>query len=214
MLLLLPNLLFGENVVSKPTVMVSTEDLYNRVVEQSHITYNLAADVFHEFDVKFFKRSWFTHRGPRLCHTASIPTPGSLAEINETNTEDLLKAIINISLAWEEPLKHLVSALAALPGGFDEMVKIASNVKDRNRVLLEGLETILSRNQTEVEENAYPAWSGLDDLQSSDEDTHLFAMYMLCRCLKRDTHKIDTYLKVLRCRVAHKNAKMSALKCG
>ncbi|KAL1764417.1 prolactin-3D4 isoform X1 [Sigmodon hispidus] len=205
MLLLLSNLLFWENVACKPTGLVSTEDLYNRVVEQSHTTYYLASDVYQEFDLKFFKRSWFTYRVPSLCHTASIHTPASREEVHETKTEDLLKTIINISHAWEEPLKHLISAVDVLPGASDKMVKSASAVKDKNHVLLEGLKTILSRSQTEVEENAYPAWSGLTDLKSSDEDTHLFAVYSLCRCLKRDAHKIDTYLKVLRCREIFNN---------
>ncbi|OBS71250.1 hypothetical protein A6R68_00209 [Neotoma lepida] len=113
--------------------------------------------------------------------------------------------MINISHAWEEPLKHLVSAVPTLPGASNDMLKKANAVKDRNHVLQEGMKTILSRSQIEVEENAYPTWSGLADLQSSDEDTHLFAFYSLVRCLKRDTHKIDTYLKVLRCRVVFNN---------
>ncbi|KAL1765335.1 prolactin-3D4 isoform X1, partial [Sigmodon hispidus] len=216
MLLLLSNLLFWENVASNPTGEVSTEDLYNRVVEQSHNTYYLASDVYLEFDLKFFRRSWFTSRVPKVCHTASIHTPASREEVHatKTQTEDLLKAIINIIQAWEEPLKYLVFAVDFLPGASDKMVESVSAVKDRNHVLREGLKSILSKlyscsydvkSQTEVEENAYPAWSGLKDLLSSDEDTHLFAVYTLCRCLKRDAHKIDTYLKVLRCREIFNN---------
>ncbi|OBS67782.1 hypothetical protein A6R68_03677, partial [Neotoma lepida] len=145
MLLLVSNLFLWEHVTSKPTGSVSSEDLYHRAVQQSHTTYGLAADIYQEFDLKFFRRSWFRTRIPSVCHTASIHTPESREEVHET------------------------------------------------------------KSQIEVEENAYPAWSGLADLQSSDEDTHLFAFYSLVRCLKRDTHKIDTYLKVLRCRVVFNN---------
>ncbi|KAL6088721.1 hypothetical protein STEG23_000812, partial [Scotinomys teguina] len=146
MLLLVSNLLLWEHVASIPTLTVSTEDLYNRVVDQSHSTYYMAADIYHEF------------------------------------TEDLLKTMINISHAWEEPLKHLISAVPTLQKASGKMLKTANALKDRIHVLMEGIEIILSRiqnGQNEVEKDAYPAWSGLEDLNSSDEDTHLFAFYTL-----------------------------------
>lgn len=63
------------------------------------------------------------------------------------NTEDFLKSIINISHAWEELLKHLVSAVASLRGGgaSGNMLNTDKVVKDRNHVLLEELKTIIRR---------------------------------------------------------------------
>ncbi|XP_051050054.1 prolactin-3D4 [Phodopus roborovskii] len=205
MLLLVSTLLLWKDVASKPSGLLSIEALYNRVVDHSHTTYVLAADIYSEFDLNFFKRSWFTDRTLSLCHTASIYTPDTREEVHNTKTEDLLKAINNITHAWEEPLKHLLSAVPTLPGSSENMLKSANAVKERNHVLLEGLETILNRTQVEFEDDTYPDWSGQSDLESSDEETRLFAFFNLCRCLKRDTHKVDTYLKVLRCRVAFKN---------
>ncbi|XP_032740538.1 prolactin-3D4 isoform X1 [Rattus rattus] len=208
LLLLVSSLLLWEKVASKPTAIMSTDDLYHRLVEQSHNTFIMAADVYREFDINFAKRSWIKDRILPLCHTASIHVPENREEVHEIKTEDLLRSIINISVSWKEPLKHLVSAVTALPGASVSMGKKAVDMKDKNLIILEGLQKIFNRTQTKVEENEnfdYPAWSGLKDLQSSDEDTHLFAIYNLCRCFKSDIHKIDTYLKVLRCRVVFKN---------
>ncbi|XP_063133040.1 prolactin-3D1-like isoform X1 [Rattus norvegicus] len=209
LLLLVSSLLLWENVASKPTAIVSTDDLYHRLVEQSHNTFIMAADVYREFDINFAKRSWMKDRILPLCHTASIHTPENLEEVHEMKTEDFLNSIINVSVSWKEPLKHLVSAVTALPGASVSMGKKAVDMKDKNLIILEGLQTLYNRTQAKVEENFenfdFPAWSGLKDLESSDEDTHLFAIYNLCRCFKRDIHKIDTYLKVLRCRVVFKN---------
>ncbi|XP_005066494.2 prolactin-3D1-like [Mesocricetus auratus] len=205
MLLLVSTLPLWEHVASKPTGPLSMEALYNRVVDHSHTTFVLAADIYREFDLKFFKRSWFTDRPLSLCHTAPIYTPETREQVHETKTEDLLRAIVNITHAWEEPLKHLLSAVPTLSGASDNMLKTAKAVKDRNHILLEGLETILNRTQVEYEDDAYPDWSGVSDLQSTDEETRLFTFFNLCRCLKRDTHKVDTFLKVLRCRVAYNN---------
>ncbi|XP_003509888.2 prolactin-3D4-like [Cricetulus griseus] len=205
MLLLVSTLLLWEHVASKPSGLVSIEALYNRVVEHSHTSYVLAADIYREFDLNFFKRSWFTDRTLSLCHTASIYTPETRQEVHDTKTEDLLKAIVNITHSWEEPLKHLLSAVPTLPGASDNMLKSANAVKEKNHILLEGIEAILNKTQVEVEDDTYPDWSGLSDLQSSDEETRLFEFFNLCRCLRRDTHKVDTFLKVLRCRVVYNN---------
>ncbi|KAF3815365.1 hypothetical protein GH733_016747 [Mirounga leonina] len=55
-----------------------------------------------------------------------------------------------------------------------------------------------------VKENeVYSVWSGLPSLQMADEDTRLFAFYNLLHCLRRDSHKIDNYLKLLKCRIVY-----------
>ncbi|XP_060228602.1 prolactin-3D4-like [Meriones unguiculatus] len=207
LLLLVSNVLLWENVASNPTTLVSIEDLYHRVVEQSHNTYIVAADIYREFDLNFAKRSWLRDRIPSMCHTSSIHTPEDRKQVHETTTVDLLKAILNVTYAWEEPVKHLLPAVTALPGVSDNMMKKAVDMKGKIHILVEGIETILNRTETEpgFDGNDYPAWTGLEDLKSSDEDTRLFTIYNLCRCLRRDTHKVDSYLKVLRCRVVFKN---------
>ncbi|XP_050999216.1 prolactin-3D4-like isoform X1 [Acomys russatus] len=205
LLLLMSNLLLWEHVASRPSTSVSTEDLYHRVVEQSHNTYIMAADIYSEFDLNFAKRSWLTDRMPTVCHTASIHTPENREEVHETKTEDLLVSIANITRAWIRPLKYLASEVAALPGASATMLKTANDLKERNADLLVGLKTILGRIKPGFAVNGSPTWSGLKDLKSSDEDTRLFAFYNNLRCLKRDMNKVDSFLKVLRCRVVFNN---------
>jgi hypothetical protein len=53
--------------------------------------------------------------------------------------------MINVSISWKEPLKHLVSALTALPGASESMGKKAADIKGRNLIILEGLQTIYNR---------------------------------------------------------------------
>ncbi|XP_051050052.1 prolactin-3B1-like [Phodopus roborovskii] len=64
-------------------------------------------------------------------------------------------------------------------------------------------------HQTKIQprsvEDEFTSWSGWLDLQSSDEATRNLALYTLARCIRRDTHKVDNYLKVLKCRDVHNN---------
>nr|KAF6444875.1 prolactin [Molossus molossus] len=60
--------------------------------------------------------------------------------------------------------------------------------------------------QPEVKENeVHSAWFGLPSLQMADEDTRLSAFYNLLHCLRRDSNKVDNYLKVLKCRMIYDN---------
>ncbi|OBS63410.1 hypothetical protein A6R68_08051, partial [Neotoma lepida] len=55
------------------------------------------------------------------------------------------------------------------------------------------------------DQNDYAFWYDWSYLQSSDEDTRNIAFYNLGRCVRRDTYKVDNYLKVLKCRDVHGN---------
>lgn len=60
-------------------------------------------------------------------------------------SEDLLKVTISILRAWEDPLKHMAVAVAALPDASDVMMSRTKELEERILGLLEGLQTILSR---------------------------------------------------------------------
>ncbi|EGV96267.1 Prolactin-3B1 [Cricetulus griseus] len=108
--------------------------------------------------------------------------------------------------AWEEPMKHMVAAVVALPDASYFMLSKTKELQGRVQGLLEGLKIILNRIQPGAVEDDITVWSGWSDLQSSDEDTRNIALYTLSRCLRRDTHKVDNYLKVLKCRDVHDNS--------
>ncbi|XP_052584471.1 prolactin-3D4-like [Peromyscus californicus insignis] len=131
---------------------------------------------------------------------------GMSADIYHEFTEDVLKAVIIILRAWDYPLIHLVLATTILPtaSASNNMLQRINDVKNGIIGLLEGLEIILSRTQPGVIVD-YPHCSGQREFQSSDEDTRLFAMYNLCRCLKRDTQKVESYLKIVKDRVIFKD---------
>ncbi|XP_040612136.1 prolactin-3B1-like [Mesocricetus auratus] len=201
-LLAVSNLFLWERVTSSPNSQMITGSLYQRVVELSHYTHDLASKVFIEFNTKFVRRQ---NLMLSTCHTASIFTPESSEQVHQTKLEDLLKMTISVLQAWEEPLKHMVAAVAALPDASDVMLSRAKELEERVLGLLEGLKTIFNRFHPGVVENDYTFWNGWSDLQSSDEATRYFALSNLHRCVHRDTHKVDNYLKVLKCRDVHDN---------
>ncbi|XP_055475017.1 prolactin-3B1-like [Psammomys obesus] len=204
LLLAVSNVLLWEPVTSSPKYGVSTGSLYERVVGWSHSTHDLASKAFIEFDMKYGRTlNQYLMFSP--CHTASIPTPENSEQVHQTKSEDLLKAAISVLLAWEEPLKLMVSAVAALPGVSDTLLSRTKDLEERILGLQEGLSTILSRVHPGDVERDYAFWSGWSDLQSSDEANRFSALRTLYRCVRRDTHKVDNFIKVLKCREVHNN---------
>ncbi|KFO28189.1 Prolactin [Fukomys damarensis] len=48
-----------------------------------------------------------------------------------------------------------------------------------------------------------PVWTQLPSLQSADGKEHLNTLHHLCHCLRRDTHKAQNFLKVLKSHIAY-----------
>ncbi|GAB1298027.1 Prolactin-3B1 [Apodemus speciosus] len=205
LLLAVSNLLLWEEVTSLPNYGMPTESLYERVVWLSHYTHDLASKVFMEFEMKFGRTAWSYSLMVSPCHTAAIPTPENSEQVHQTNSEDLLKVSITILQAWEEPIKHMVAAVASLPHVPDTLLSRTKELEERMQGLLEGLTTIFHRVHPGAVVSDYTFWSEWSDLQSSDESTKNNALKALSRCVRRDTHKVDNYLKVLKCRDVHNN---------
>uniref|UniRef100_A0A8C8W480 Prolactin family 3, subfamily a, member 1 n=1 Tax=Peromyscus maniculatus bairdii TaxID=230844 RepID=A0A8C8W480_PERMB len=209
-LLLVSNLLLWECVVSRPMCLdigykkLFLQELLDRATVIAQYTSNLTMQMSEEFDENFAKNLEYKARNSSTCHTASLTTLEINEQIQQTQSDELLKVMISISRAWYHPLEHIVCEVAARKGTCETMLSKIKEVEE-NQELLEEMKGILVRVHPGAEENAYPAWMGLAEVRSDNEDTHHFALSNLLHCLRSDTDKIVTYLEVLKCQVIHNN---------
>nr|XP_048284133.1 prolactin-like [Myodes glareolus] len=206
--LLLVSSLLWESVVPMPMCLdlegyneLSIEEIFDHAIFIAQYTSNLTTQMSEEFDENFAESLGYKVRNSSTCHTASLATPENNEQIQQTQSDDLLKVMISISRAWYHPLEHLLHAVAALKGACETMLSKVKEVEKKNEELLEELKKILVRVHPGAEENVYPAWMGLAEVKSANEDTRHFALSNLFHCLRCDANKIATYLLVLRCRV-------------
>ncbi|XP_003416493.1 prolactin [Loxodonta africana] len=213
LLLLVSNLLLCKSVASIPVCprgsvrcQVSLPDLFDRAVMLSHYIHSLSSDMFHEFNKQYALGRGFIPRAINSCHTSSISTPEDKEQAQQIHHGDLLNLVLTMLRSWNDPLDHLASEVHSLPKAPSALLTKATEVKEQNERLLEGIEKIVDQVHPGAKENkAYSVWSGLPSLQTADENTRLFAFYNLFRCLSRDSHKIDSYLKLLKCRIVYNN---------
>ncbi|XP_016007350.1 prolactin isoform X1 [Rousettus aegyptiacus] len=213
LLLLVSNLLLCKSVDSLPicaggavNCQVSLRDLFERAVILSHYIHNLSSEMFNEFDKRYAQGRGFITKTINSCHTSSLSTPEDKEQAQQIKHEDLLNLVLRVLRSWNDPLYHLVTEVRGMQEAPDAILSRAIEIEEQNKQLLEGMEKIVGQVHPGVKENeVYSVWSGLPSLQMADEDTRLFAFYNLLHCLRRDSHKIDNYLKLLKCRIIYNN---------
>ncbi|PNJ09182.1 prolactin isoform X1 [Pongo abelii] len=213
LLLLVSNLLLCQSVAPLPICpggaarcQVTLRDLFDRAVVLSHYIHNLSSEMFSEFDKRYTHGRGFITKAINSCHTSSLATPEDKEQAQQINQKDFLSLIVSILRSWNEPLYHLVTEVRGMQEAPEAILSKAVEIEEQTKRLLEGMELIVSQVHPETKENEiYPVWSGLSSLQMADEESRLSAYYNLLHCLRRDSHKIDNYLKLLKCRIIHNN---------
>ncbi|XP_066185256.1 prolactin [Sylvia atricapilla] len=206
-------LLTKEGVTSLPicpkgsvNCQLSLEELFDRAVKLSHYIHFLSSEIFNEFEERYAQGRGFIAKAVNSCHTASLTTPEDKEQAQQIHHEDLLNLILGVLRSWNDPLIHLASEVQRIKEAPETILWKAVEIEEQNKRLLEGMEKIVGRvHSGEVENDIHTPWDGLPSLQLADEDSRLFAFYNLLHCLRRDSHKIDNYLKVLKCRLIHDN---------
>ncbi|XP_073488817.1 prolactin [Aquarana catesbeiana] len=203
-------LLAGIGVTSQPicpnggtNCQIPTSALFDRAVKLSHYIHSLSSEMFNEFDERFTPGRRFLAKSGISCHTSSLNTPEDKEQARQIQHEDLLNLVLKVLRSWNDPLVHMVSEVQDIREAPDTILWKTVEVEEQTKRLLEGMERIIGRIQPgDLENEIYSPWPGPASIPG-DENSRLFAFYNLLHCLRRDSHKIDNYLKLLKCRLIH-----------
>ncbi|RXM90592.1 Prolactin [Acipenser ruthenus] len=117
--------------------------------------------------------------------------------------------------SWTPPLMFLVREAQSLPPPHSLSGSLSwqtAELSQQSQKLAKGLETILNRFDPSAAHkasfgNADDLWKGgASDFPGSDRKSRLLNFYFLLSCFRRDSHKIDSFLKLLRCRALENGA--------
>ncbi|KAM9299415.1 prolactin-like [Gastrophryne carolinensis] len=173
-------------------------DLFDRAVKLSHYIHSLSSDMFEDFDNQYSQGRHLLGKALSNCHTSTLNTPEGKEQALKLQHNDLLGLVNNLLRSWNEPLQHLTI------GAPDHMVRKLKEAEEQTRVLQWGIDRISGRMMADLDD-FYPEWFGPVDAPVPAEESQMFATYHLLHCFRRDAHKIDNYLKLLRCRMMQAN---------
>ncbi|XP_068850298.1 chorionic somatomammotropin hormone-like [Capricornis sumatraensis] len=180
---------------------IPLQSLFGRATTVANNNFKLAWEVFNKFDEQYGQGINSEFKVINNCHTSSIRTPNNKGEARNTEDKILFKLVISLLHSWDEPLHHAVTELANLKGASPALLTKAQEIKDKAKVLLEGVEVIQKRIHPGEKNEPYPVWSEQSSLTAQDENVRQAAFYRLFHCLYRDSNKINTYLQILKCRL-------------
>ncbi|XP_072348400.1 prolactin 2 [Scyliorhinus torazame] len=175
---------------------ISIGELFDRAVEISDQIHTLSTDVLNKFNQLLIQGRHFNVSVVNSCHTSSIMTPQNKEDALNTSPEHLLNLVVVMLRSWRDPLQYVISRLGdhtITNSILIKSMKIAKQMKQ----LAKGL----SKISEQVTQQSGAVQQTLQWVQPlSNGGSVMLHLSNLLHCIRRDTNKIDCYLKLLKCR--------------
>ncbi|XP_048857338.1 LOW QUALITY PROTEIN: somatolactin-like [Brienomyrus brachyistius] len=169
-------------------------ELIYQVSEESHI-------LFEEMFIPLSMRSQHLQRGQE-CNINSISIPGSKVEAESISDEWLLHTVLALIRSWMGPLLGLEASLGQYDNAPAVLLESTHWLAGRLRSLEQGVVVLMGKmlNEDAVVADPVPpaGWMPADLPQAPLES--VIRDYILLTCFRKDVHKVETFLKLLRCR--------------
>nr|AAX09323.1 prolactin [Trichopodus trichopterus] len=181
---------------------VHVSDLLDRASQRSDKLHSLSTTLTQEMDSHFPPLSRAFMPRPSMCHTSSLMTPNDKEQALQVSESDLLSLARSLLQSWVDPLLVLSVSANSLPHPAQSSIsnKI-QELQEHTKDLGDGLDILSGKMGPEAQAISMLPYRGGNDI-GQDRITKLANFHFLLSCFRRDSHKIDSFLKVLRCRAA------------
>ncbi|KAL4612759.1 prolactin-like [Arapaima gigas] len=179
-------------------------DLFDRVIQHSARMHGLSSDLHSEFERYFVPSKNQIGRINRKCHTSYILTPNGKENAQRLAREELTEVILKLLAAWRNPLSQFHRSMAR----HEDFTSISGNkaleMSDMVHQLKNGVEKVAEKMQLlGMISNSLTGLSSTEALapHAPSGETHPMSDYELLYCFRRDSNKVQNYLKILKCRI-------------
>ncbi|MEQ2222069.1 hypothetical protein ILYODFUR_022149 [Ilyodon furcidens] len=182
---------------------ISLANLFDRVIQHSARMHGISNDLHSEFELYFLPSKNQIGRVSHNCHTSTILTPNGKENAQRIAREELTEVILKLLVAWRDPLWHFHQDMAQ----HHEFNNFSSNksleMSDMVHELRKGVQKVVEKMQ--MLGIISPSIGNLGTpealLASDSAEWRLMNDYDLLYCFRRDSNKIQHYLKILKCRI-------------
>ncbi|XP_078094518.1 prolactin-like [Mustelus asterias] len=177
---------------------ISMGEMFDRAVEISHQLHALSTDMLNEFNQRFIQGQHLNLSFINSCHTSNIVTPQNKEAALRISREHLLNLVVAILRSWQDPLQHAISEFSNTHGITSSILSNSMTIAKQMKQLAKGLRKI----SEQVTQHGGTVQQTVQWVQALPETggSIMSHLYNLLRCFRRDTNKIDSYLKLLKCR--------------
>ncbi|KAK5856820.1 hypothetical protein PBY51_008390 [Eleginops maclovinus] len=181
---------------------VPLSDLLDRASQGSDKLHALSTTLSQDLNSDFPPIGRLIMPRPAMCHTSSLQTPSDKEQALQVSESDLLSLARSLLQAWSDPLLVLSASANTLqhPAQSSISNKI-QELQQHSKSLGDGLDVLSGKMGPAAQTISSLPFSGANDI-GQDRISQLINFNFLLSCFRRDSHKIDSFLKVLRCRAS------------
>ncbi|XP_036006153.1 somatolactin alpha isoform X3 [Fundulus heteroclitus] len=139
------------------------------------------------------------------CITRALPIPSSKSEIQQISDKWLLHSVLMLVQSWIEPLAYLQMTMERYDHASDMLLNKTKWVSEKLSSLEQGVVVLIKKMLDESTLSTVQSDQGTvqNDVQPEVLESVL-RDYSLLTCFKKDAHKMETFLKLLKCRQTDK----------
>ncbi|NXA81670.1 SOMA protein, partial [Thryothorus ludovicianus] len=180
-----------------PAIPLSS--LFSNAVLRAQHLHLLAAETYKEFERTYIPEDQrHTNKNSQVtfCYSETIPAPMKKDDAQQKSDVALLQFSLVLIQSWLTPVQYL-SKVFTNNLVFGTSDRVYEKLKD----LEEGIQTLMRelQDQSPPGPQILKATYEKFDIHLRSEDA-LLQNYGLLSCFKKDLHKVETYLKVMKCR--------------
>nr|BAE45636.1 prolactin [Thunnus thynnus] len=180
---------------------IPISDLLDRASQHSDKLHSLSTILTQELDSHFPPIGRVITPRPAMCHTSSLETPNDKEQALQVSESNLLSLARSLLQAWADPLVVLSASANSLPHPAQNSISNkVQELQEHSKNLGDGLNILSGKMEPMAQTISSLPYRGNNIGQ--DEISKLINFNFLLSCFRRDSHKIDSFLKVLRCRAA------------
>ncbi|XP_071773505.1 somatolactin alpha [Centroberyx gerrardi] len=182
---------------------ISQEKLLDRVIQHAELIYRVSEEscsLFEEMFVPFPMR----HQAAYACITKALPIPSSKSEIQQISDKWLLHSVLMLVQSWIEPLVYLQTTLDRYDDAPDMLLNKTKWVSEKLISLEQGVVVLIKKMLDEGMLTTTYSEHGLTQYDVPEMLESVLRDYTLLSCFKKDAHKMETFLKLLKCRQTDK----------
>uniref|UniRef100_A0A3B3T7X9 Somatolactin alpha n=1 Tax=Paramormyrops kingsleyae TaxID=1676925 RepID=A0A3B3T7X9_9TELE len=186
--------------------------LLDRVIQLAELIYQVSKESCHGNYMGFRCSSptlqyvvWYHNHGRNECMPKSFPIPSSKSEMQQVLEKWLLHSVLMLVQSWIKPLVYLQTTLGRYNDAPVALLSKTKWVSDKLLRLEQGVVVLIRKM---LDKGALTATKY--DRSPVSCDTHpeiqesILKDYTVLSSFKKDTHKMETFLKLLKCRQTDK----------
>ncbi|XP_030644242.1 prolactin 2 [Chanos chanos] len=185
-------------------LVLSLADLFDRVIQHSARMHGLSSDLHAEFEQYFLPSKNHIGRVFPKCHTSTILTPNGKENAQKLAREELTEVILKLLAAWRDPLSQLHQSMSHQQDFNSFSSNKALEMSDMAHQLHKGVEKVAEKMQMlGMISNSLNNLASHEVLlpPSDSGEKSPVSDHELLYCFRRDSNKVQNYLKILKCRI-------------